>query len=670
MHTLHIDIETYSSIDIKNSGLYKYAQADDFSILLLAYSFDGEDPRVVDPKDPNDEMQMYCLKNRLFDPNILKYAYNAAFEWYCLSRYFELTDEYAAGWLSQWRCTMLHGMYCGYTAGLGATCTAMGLPQDKSKLSTGTALIRTFCCPCKPTRTNGQRTRTLPQHEPEKWELFKQYCAQDVAAEMEIEHRLASFPVPDDVQRQWELDQRINLRGVAVDLPLIDGALWVSEAVTAALTDEAVSLSGLSNPNSLKQLTEWMQKELGEDVSNLRKDTVKGLLLGDLESDTARRMLEIRKELGKTSVSKYTAMQSCVCDDGRIRGLLQFYGANRTGRWAGRLVQVQNLPQTHVEPLGLARELVRDKKTDALQLIYGSPMSVLSQLVRTAFVPARGGLFIDADFSAIEARVIAWLADEAWVLDVFSTHGKIYEACAAQMFGVDIDKIVKGQPEYALRAKGKVATLALGYQGAANALIAMGALNMGIAEDELPEIVNRWRLANKNIVALWSKVEAAALEAVRTGRPVVVQGITFALEGDYATDQAFMNIELPSGRKLYYAKPFISANRWGADSLHYFGMNQTTKRWETTDTYGGKLVENIVQAIARDCLAVTVEQLEADGYPVVFHVHDEVVVEASQLQNPDAVLQNVLSIMSQPLSWAPGLPLAADGWIGQYYTKD
>nr|WP_319488498.1 DNA polymerase [uncultured Caproiciproducens sp.] len=661
IHHLNIDLETYSSVPITKSGLYKYVQSPDFQILLFGYSLDGAPPIVIDMAQGEQIPQE--INNALFSDSVIKHAYNASFEWYCLSR--NLPDRTA--WLYQWRDTMLHGLYCGYTAGLSATGAAMGLPEDKRKMGIGKSLIKLFCTPTTPTARNGQRTRTLPRHEPEKWELFKQYNAQDVVTEQEIERRLSPFPVPDDVQHQWETDLRINSRGVAVDLDLIAGALDCSERVTTDLTAEAVQLSGLDNPNSVAQLSKWIASETGEEVSDLRKETVKTMLGKDIDSDAARRMLEIRQELSKTSVKKYTAMVDAVCTDGRVRGLLQFYGANRTGRWAGRLVQVQNLPQTHIEPLPLARELVKAKKVDPLKVIYGGVPHTLSQLIRTAFVPAPGNMFVDADFSAIEARVIAWLAGEEWVLEVFRTHGKIYEACASQMFGVPIEKIVKGNPEYALRQKGKVATLALGYQGAAGALINMGALKQGLTEEELPDIVRRWRDSNKRIRDLWYSIENAALSVVKTGQPAGVRGLLFALEGDYSTGQFFMTITLPSCRKLYYAKPFISANQWGSDSLHYYGMNQTSKKWEVVDTYGGKLVENCVQAIARDCLSVNIERLEAAGYPVVFHVHDEVIIDCPA----DRVdLDAVCNIMGQSIDWAPRLPLKADGWVGKFYTKD
>ena len=664
MVNLSIDIETFSSVDLKKSGLYKYVQSPDFEVLLCAYSLNGGPVQIIDLAC--GEKLPIQVTGAMNNPLVIKHAYNASFEWYCLSKYFGVRLP-----IDQWRCTMLHGLYCGYTAGLAATGEALGLPQDKRKLGIGMSLIRTFCVPCKPTRTNGNRTRTLPKHEPEKWQLFKDYCKQDVRTEMEIEYRLSDFPVPDGEQRLWELDQRINVFGVRVDETLIDNALAVDERITNELKTEAVDISGLDNPKSVKQLMKWLNEEIEDEVTDLRKETVKDLLKSDLESDNARRVLEIRQELSKTSTKKYAAMKTAVCSDGRVRGLLQHYGANRTGRWAGRLVQVQNLPKNYIETLDLARQYVRAGNIEAVKLLYGNVPDTLSQLIRTAFIPSEGHTFIVADFSAIEARVIAWLAGEQWRLDVFATHGKIYEASASAMFGVPIELIKKGNPEYALRQKGKIAELALGYQGASGALITMGALKMGLAEEELPEIVERWRGANRRIVDLWYAVERCALEVMRTGQPSGVRGILIAREGNYGTEQDFLTITLPSGRKLYEVKPFLSPNQWGNDSLHYYGMDQTTKKWTTVDTYGGKLVENIVQAIARDCLAVAMQRLTVRGYDIVMHVHDEVIIDApTAMKSTCGQLSDVCEIMGTPIPWAPGLLLRADGFVTNFYKKE
>jgi DNA polymerase len=653
MRTLNIDIETYSSVDIKKAGAYKYAQSPDFEILLFAYSWDSGLVEIVDLAC-GESLPMEVI-HALYDPQVIKHAYNAAFEWYCINRFMQSPIE-------QWRCTQVHGLYCGYVAGLGQLGEIIGIPQDKRKMGTGGALIRTFCIPQKPTKTNGQRTRTLPHHEPEKWQLFKQYCIGDVAAEMEIQRRLSAFPVLDQEWQLWHIDQRINARGVACDMVMVEGALAVDEQVTGELRAEAIALTGIDNPKSVQQLSKWLEEETGEEVDNLRKDTVSKLIVG-MDEGKAKRVLEIRQELSKTSTKKYVAMQIAACADGRVRGLVQFYGANRTGRWAGRIVQIQNLPRNYLSTLEYARQLVVERRIDMLKFVYGNVPDTLSQLIRTAFTAATGKQLTIADYSAIEARVIAWLAGEQWRLDVFATHGKIYEASASQMFGVPLEQIGKGSD---LRQKGKVAELALGYQGGKGALIAMGALDQGLTEDELPEIVTRWRNANRRIVDLWYSIEAAAIEVMETGQPVGVKGLIFARESHHATQQDFFTIQLPSGRKLYYAKPFLKLNDFNKPALHYWGMDQQTKKWTVLNTYGGKLVENVVQAIARDCLAVTLVSLEQAGYETVLHVHDEVGIETD---NPDE-LERVLEIMGRPVPWAPGLPLKGAGFVTDFYMKD
>lgn len=660
---LSIDLETYSDVNLKKAGLYRYVQSPAFEILLFAYSFDGAPTQVIDMAQ-GEKIPLEVI-HALTDPQCLKHAYNAAFEWYCLSKYMgaQLPP-------SQWRDTMLHGLYAGYTAGLDATGRALGIPEDKQKLTTGKALIRYFCVPCKPTKSNGGRTRNYPHHDPEKWELFKTYNGQDVVAEMEIERRLSVFPVPDFVQKQWETDLLINARGVAVDMDFCEGALELGETIRAQLTDEAVQLSGLQNPNSVKQLARWLSAETGDDITSLRKETIKELLGRD-NADHVQRMLEIRQELGKTSTKKYDAIEAAVCDDGRVRGLLQFYGANRTGRWAGRLVQVQNLPRTYTEPLEFARELVKGRKLDALRTVYGSPNDTLSQLIRTAFVAAPGNVLIDADFSAIEARVISWLADEEWRLEVFRTHGKIYEASASQMFGVPLERIKKGNPEYSLRQRGKVAELALGYQGGVPAMRQMdtGKLLADLSDEEIKDIVDKWRNTNPKIRNLWYSFNDAAIRVIQNGGSLRVRCCTFARECDCIRGTTCMTISLPSGRKLYYVEPAVGENRWGGPSITYMGVNDKNK-WGRIETYGGKLVENVVQAIARDCLAQAIEHLEAAGLPVVFHIHDEVVIDTAAFDTNDAMLDKVVKIMSTPIPWAEGLPLGADGWVGAFFKKD
>ena len=656
MEHLSIDIETKSSVDIGKAGLYRYAQSDDFEILLFAYRYGDESVQIVDlaqgEKIPDK------IVEDLRNPQIVKHAYNAAFEWYCLNKAGYTTP------LRQWKCTMIHGLYCGYTAGLDATGKAIGLPQDKRKLATGKALIRYFCVPCKPTKNNGRRAWNLPKHAPEKWELFKEYCKQDVVTESAILKRLEAFPVPEEEEKLWQMDIRMNAFGVKVDTALISGALQISERSTELLENEARKITGLQNPNSSVQLLDWIHNN-GVEMDNLQKATVMEKLSDDLPDDV-RRALEIRQQLGKTSIKKYVAMDTAKGKDDRVRGLTQYYGANRTGRWAGRLVQMQNLPRNYIKTLDYARKLVKDRNYGGIKLLYGNVPDTLSQLIRTAFIPSEGNKFVVADFSAIEARVIAWLAGETWVNEVFATHGKIYEATASQMFHVPIEKIAKGNPEYALRQKGKVATLALGYQGGANALIAMGALNMGLSEEELPDIVQRWRNANPRIRDLWYAVEEAALLVMQTVQPQAIYNLIFNLESDIVYGQNFLTVQLPSGRKLYYPRPFLKENQFGKLAIHYYTVGQQTRKWEVTSTYGGKMTENIVQAIARDCLAETLRRIDAKGLQVVFHVHDEVILDAPM----ETTVDEICDLMAEPIPWAPGLILKGAGFESNYYMKD
>lgn len=660
MKHLSIDIETRSSVDIGKAGLYKYAQSPDFRILLFAFQEDENPVEVVDLAQ-GEEIPEHAVR-MLADPDVTKHAYNAAFEWYCLNRAGYQTP------LEQWRCTMAHGLYCGYTAGLDATGKAIGLPQDKQKLVAGKALIRYFCVPCRPTKTNGNRTWNQPWHAKEKWELFKEYNRQDVVTERAILNRLEQFPMPEAEQKQWQMDVLMNAFGVRVDTELIEGALYIDAVSTQELTEEAVRITGLGNPNSGAQLVPWLNTQCGrERFQDIQKATVADALdhREDYPEDV-RRMLEIRQQLGKTSIKKYVAMDTAKGEGDRVRGLTQYYGANRTGRWAGRMVQMQNLPRNYLKTLDYARDLVKDKNYAGLKLLYGNVPDTLSQLIRTAFIPSEGNKFVVSDFSAIEARVIAWLAGEQWVNEVFATHGKIYEATAAQMFGVPVERIAKGNPEYSLRQKGKVATLALGYQGGTSALIAMGALNMGLTEDELPDIVSRWRQANPRIRDLWYAVENAALAAMETARPQAIRGLIFALEGDLLYGQSFLTVRLPSGRKLYYPKPFLKENQFGKQALHYYTVGQQTRKWEVASTYGGKMTENIVQAIARDCLAVTLERIYDRGLQTVFHVHDEVIIDAPM----ETTVEEICDLMAEPIPWAPGLILKGAGFESSYYMKD
>lgn len=671
LHHLSIDLETYSEVSIGKAGSYRYILDPSFEILLFAYSLDGMPVEVIDVA--SGQIIPLWLKNALKNPLYIKHAYNAAFEWFALSKYL--------GWLppDQWRDTMLHALYCGYPASLDAAGKAMGLPEGKKKLTTGKALIRYFCVPCKPSNANGNRTRNLPKHDPDKWKLFKEYNGQDVVTEMEIDHRLSAFPVPAFVQKQWETDLQMNARGVAADMELVRGALVIGAIVKSRLMTEARQLSGLDNPNSIRQLAQWLTDATDSDaeITSVTKETV-ATMLKQPQPANVQRMLEIRQELGKTSTKKYDALETCIADDGRVRGLLQFYGANRTGRWAGRLVQVQNLPRTYTHPLPPARQLVKDRNIDGLRMMYGSINDTLSQLIRTAFVATPGNVLIDADFSAIEARVISWLAGQEWRLEVFRTHGKIYEASASQMFHVPIEKIKKGNPEYALRQRGKVAELALGYQGGVSAMRRMdvGHNLDDLSDDEVKGIVDRWRETNSMIRDLWNIVDSAAITVITNGGAQTVRSettdaiITLACELDVITGTRYMTILLPSGRKLYYPSPEIGVNRWGNPSVSYTGQNQTTKRWERVETYGGKLVENIVQAIARDCLAIAIENLEAQGLHVVFHIHDEVVIDTPAWADEDTMLETVTKIMTKPIPWAQALPLNADGWVDKFFKKD
>lgn len=671
LHHLSIDLETYSEVSIGKAGSYRYILDPSFEILLFAYSLDGMPVEVIDVA--SGQVIPLWLKNALKNPLYIKHAYNAAFEWFALSKYL--------GWLppDQWRDTMLHALYCGYPASLDAAGKAMGLPENKKKLTTGKALIRYFCVPCKPSNANGNRTRNLPKHDPDKWKLFKEYNGQDVVTEMEIDHRLSAFPVPAFVQKQWETDLQMNARGVAADMELVRGALVIGAIVKSRLMTEARQLSGLDNPNSIRQLAQWLTDATDSDaeITSVTKETV-ATMLKQPQPANVQRMLEIRQELGKTSTKKYDALETCIADDGRVRGLLQFYGANRTGRWAGRLVQVQNLPRTYTHPLPPARQLVKDRNIDGLRMMYGSINDTLSQLIRTAFVATPGNVLIDADFSAIEARVISWLAGQEWRLEVFRTHGKIYEASASQMFHVPIEKIKKGNPEYALRQRGKVAELALGYQGGVSAMRRMdvGHNLDDLSDDEVKGIVDRWRETNSMIRDLWNIVDSAAITVITNGGAQTIRSettdaiITLACELDVITGTRYMTILLPSGRKLYYPSPEIGVNRWGNPSVSYTGQNQTTKRWERVETYGGKLVENIVQAIARDCLAIAIENLEAQGLHVVFHIHDEVVIDTPAWADEDTMLETVTKIMTKPIPWAQMLPLNADGWVDKFFKKD
>lgn len=908
MKTLAIDIETYSSVDLIKSGVYKYVEAEDFTVLLMAYSIDGGPVQLMSWADSDDTSLPLSVTAALVSPNVLKTAFNANFERTCLAKFFDLKMP-----PEQWECTMVKASMLGLPLSLEMVGKVLKLKDQKD--AAGKALIKYFSLPCKPTKANGMRSRNLPEHAPDKWEMFKNYCIQDVKTEQAIREKISFFEIPDQEKKLWYLDQRINDSGVLLDNAFVQAAIEVSNENTIKLTAEAIALTNLDNPNSASQLKDWLSTETGENVTSLTKEAIPALLQ-NTDCEVVTRVLNIRQELSKTSVKKYQAMQKCICADNRVRGLLQFYGANRTGRWAGRLVQVQNLPQNHLADLDLAREVVKSGDTDLVEMLFGNVPDTLSQLIRTAFIAPDGYRFIVADFSAIEARVIAWLAGERWRLDVFNTHGKIYEASASQMFKVPIESVTKGS---ALRQKGKVAELACiahgqlvltdrglvpiecvqlsdklwdgdtfinhdgvifkgvkkvityegltatedhwvwingqsepiqfghaaasrahlaitgngrknirlgedyqprkkmekrverstridrmhsvsgntmdvllqfnprshkrmssllttslvskmvgqkndccqtkvheskryrvsklwrtrnriqipislrslylpdtrirlatarignrsnrqqwslrsrkysacaqrtkssqsaylptydilnagpnnrftvsnvlvhncGYQGGPNALISMGALKMGVPENELPKIIAMWRNANKAIVRLWSVVEEAAIMTVATGEPKqIMHGIRFMIE------KGILFIQLPSGRRLSYLKPNLKKGVYGKDSLTYEGMDQTTKQWKIQDTYGGKLVENIVQAVARDCLAVAMLRLSDAGFKIVMSVHDEVVIE-DRYEHVRLGLVN--KIMGEPIPWAKGLPLTADSYETKFYKKD
>lgn len=658
MQDLSIDIETYSEVDIRKSGLYKYARDPHFEVLLFAYAVDFGDVEIVDLK--GGETIPAEILAAMADDKITKHAYNAAFEYNCLAQ-----AGYDVGHRDGWHCTMMHATYLGYPAGLAATGEAIGLAEDKQKLRTGAALIRYFSRPCRPTKANGGRRRNLPAHDSEKWELFKTYCKQDVVAETAIYKKLKPIPVPRHEEILWEISDEMNATGVEVDFELVEGAIDINDRVDAEKTARAKEISGLANPNSVGQVLPWLRLRV-PGVENLRKDTVADLLKTALPEDV-REFLEIRQEVSKTSIKKYDAMIECACADHRMRGLLQHYGANRTGRWAGRLVQVQNLPRNYLSNLDIARSLVRAKDKDALEMLFGNVSDVLSQLIRTAFIPREGCKFIVSDYSAIEARVLAWLAGEEWVNEVFASHGKIYEATASQMFGVPIDRIVKGSPEYAYRQKGKVATLALGYQGGVAALKAMGADRMGLDDDELEDIKERWRGANPNIVRFWYELERAAVDVVRTGAPKQVRSLLLSYIALPEEGLSYLAIKLPSDRSLYYPDPQLEINRFGKEAVSFMGIG-TNRKFEKESTYGGKLTENVVQAIARDCLADTLFNLykEYSFDPVVMHIHDEIVMEAS----PDVTLEEINEVLSWEIPWAPGLVLKGAGFESDFYKKD
>lgn len=645
MRTLSIDIETYSSIDLSDCGVYKYVEADDFEILLFAYAFDSGKVEVVDLAC-GDELPDEILL-ALSDEDIIKRAFNAQFERTCLSKALGIDLD-----PKQWVCTMALAAMLGLPSSLDKVAEVLQLDQQKMKA--GKMLIKYFCLPCLPTQTNGGRTRNMPWHDMDKWALFTQYNVQDVETERAIAEALKKYPIGDFEKSIYALDQRINDLGIELDRGLIEAVLEFNQEYQERLMSEARELSGLDNPNSNAQMKKWLLTK-GIETESLNKEAVDALMKTDLPVDVER-FLTLRRELGKTSVTKYSTMDRAICKDGRIRGVLQYYGAGRTGRWAGRLVQVQNLPRNYLRELDDARTLVKSKDFELIEMLYDSPSDLFSQLIRTAFIAKDGHTFVISDYSAIEARVIAWLADETWRQEVFATHGKIYEASASQMFHVPIEEVTKDS-DY--RRKGKIAELALGYQGGVGALTKMGGEAMGLSEKEMKDIIKNWRAANKAIVRLWNEVEDRAKEAILNQKTVQLKhGVSFTSKEDY------LFIKLPSGRSLAYYKARVVDG-----SIKYEGMDQTTKKWRVDDTYGGKLVENIVQAIARDHLAIAMGYVQMIGYRICMHIHDEVVVEVPKADS-DYHLKRIKALMDQDIGWACGLKLNAEAFTSDYYLKD
>lgn len=643
--TLAIDIETYSDVDLVRSGVYAYTTSPKFEILLFAYSFDDDEVKVIDLATGETLPNEIILA--LEDEKIIKTAFNANFERVCLSKY--LNKKLSA---KSWRCTAVQAASLGLPLSLDGVAQVLGL--QKQKMKEGKELIKYFSVPCKPTKSNGERNRNYPHHSLERWEVFKKYCAQDVEVEKAIRKRLQRYPIITSEQEIYVLDQEINDRGILIDTKLVEKSIECENIHKEDIYAEAQKLTGLENPNSVIQLKQWLL-ENGVEVESLSKKTVADLAK-DAEEDV-QRLLNLRSQLSKTSVKKYEAIERVLCADKRVRGLLQFYGANRTGRWAGRLVQVQNLPQNHIKDLTLARDLVKNGEFETLDMLFDNVSQVLSELIRTAFIPKENHRFIVADFSAIEARVIAWLAEEKWRLDVFNSHGKIYEASASQMFKIPIEEITKTSP---LRQKGKVSELALGYGGSVGALTAMGALDMGVKEEELQGLVSKWRQANPNITKLWWDIDKAAIKVVKEKSFEVVGKIKIFYE------KGIMFITLPSGRNLSYIKPRLETNKFGREGITYEGIG-ATKKWERIETYGPKLVENIVQATARDLLAEAMINVDKKGYEIVMHVHDEIIVEISKDKGS---LKEVCDVMAIAPEWAKGLPLRADGFECEYYRKD
>ena len=650
MEKLFIDIETYSDVDLGKCGIYRYVQSPNFQILLFAYSIDGEPVQVVDLTDWG-QIPKEVIK-ALTDNSVKKYAYNAMFERICLSKFL----GYPTGFYlspDSWFCDMIHAATLGLPLSLENVGIVLGL--EKQKLSIGKSLIKYFCVPCNPTKTNGYRTRNLPHHDREKWNEFIEYNKRDVETEIEIHNRLSKFPVLDQEWDNYHLDQRINDLGIMIDMDFVNHAIKCDEENQENNIEKAKMITGVDNPNSPKQLKEWLLEQGMIGVDSLSKADVQRLLkdaTGNVEE-----ILRLRQDIAKSSVKKYIAMQNVVGKDSRARGLIQFYGANRTGRFSGRLIQVQNLPQNHLEPLEEARELIRNEDLDAILGRFGAVSTVLSELIRTAFIPKPGYRFIVSDFSAIEARVLAWLSKEEWRLELFRNGGDIYCKSASKMFGVPVEKNGVNKE---LRQKGKIAELALGYNGGVNALKSFGAVAMGIQESELKPMVDKWRAANPNIVRLWRMLDKVTKYVVTKRTSYECYGLKFSYE------RGIMFIELPSGRRLAYCKPRLGVNSFGSECITYEGIG-TGKKWERIETFGGKICENIIQAVARDVLVESMMRLHKNGYKITMHIHDEVVLE---VQDEVSSVEEVCRIMAITPNWAKDLPLNADGYECKFYKKE
>lgn len=654
MHrVMGVDIETYSSVDLAKAGVYAYTEAPDFDILLIGYSFDGENVNVIDTYNIDTGMMTEFME-ALNDPETIKTAFNANFERTCLAKWTGRPKP-----PEEWRDTMIKALTLGLPGNLADVGMALGLPEDKLKDPQGKALIQFFSKPCKPTKANGQRTRNLPEHDPDKWKLFIKYNGQDVVTEQAILKKLSIYETTREEQELWNLDQKMNDNGVKLDIPMVEKIVDYDNRRRQELQEEAQQLTGLSNPNSLAQLKTWLERQ-GMPMTSVTKDTIAAALSLKYIPGNVRRVLEIRTALGKTSVAKYSTMLTAVCSDHRLRGILQFYGANRSGRWAGRLVQTHNLAKNTLPDLDLARELAAEGDFDTMQTLFGETAFVFSELIRTAFIPSDGCRFVVSDFAAIEARVISWISNEEWRLEAFRAGKDIYCETASQMYHVPV---VKHGENGHLRAKGKVAELACGYQGGVGAMKRMDKEG-AIPEEELQAVVDQWRAANPKVVKLWRTCELAAKTAIQEHRTVrIAHGIAFS----YINGNLF--IKLPSGRKLCYWNTRLKTDTYtGKESIIYMGVNQETKQWGETETYGGKLVENIVQATARDCLAVAMTRVSAKGYNIVMHVHDEMIVD---VPNEDTKAPEIINgIMAQPIDWAEGLPLKGDTYETPFYKKD